>query len=435
MAIKRLMRRGEIADSPFRSLQEVERYLDLVQEQIEDEGNLLKQYQQQFSRIEKAHLLCAAPHEFKINDEDDGGTPSVPTRISPKIDAHKIDKIVIPKMDVLRKNFQLVDSLSEHIDMLETMHGNVSVAFRGSRGAPEALKAIKGLQRQAETKFSDALKFLSDIGTKYAPEPFRKLVEVTSTEMIQKLSFEKATTSLYCTEKDEGTLAFTFYVKLVDLTDEDDGDSFPEFYVVFTALLRSSGSSGGTVSRGPNKGLVKPIPSSTLDMTYYITVMHQFETPGKFNVGKQIKDHVDAMQALGTMLAAESISNTIGALPHNLDPEAMVKGNFRSGELVQTIEVDSDTLTFWFLTKVNKAMAAKLTNSLLVDVRGMLKSTVKKAAFKVKSVTKGRSYGVRFTLTNPAAHEQMDIHAVQFMKDTFGLDDLKLRQIVQIVNA
>jgi hypothetical protein len=422
MAIKQLLvKRTQVAlaggandsaDTPFRSLQEVINHLKAIKVRVDDIDGLMKHYELQFSKANpKMAAKAASEIIFEVNPGA-GGKGGVRKPKGPKITLDKIDKVVIPRIETLRKNFILVDELSDKVDELDKLYNQVSVSFRSVRGGGDMLKSIKTLQRATSSKLQDALAFLNSVGERHVPTLFRQIVEATMAYVQPELDFKSHKTLVYAYEKGED-LAFAVYIQLNDLTD-DAGETYPKFYIVFNCVLAATG-----------KDQVTP--------TYYLTVMHDFATPGKYGLGKKISNPADASQALGLMLEMENVNTGIGVMPHNLDPAKVNKGKFRSGAKVSAIKVDPNTLTFELLKGVKAAEANEIAKTLYVDVKGML-THIKGAKLKIKVTSEAGRIVVKFTLTNLAKENQVSLDDVDFLRDNFGLDDAKLRKVIQIMN-
>lgn len=406
MAIKRVMCCTEIADSPFRSLQDVEKYLQSLKEQLNDAESLLRQYQSQFSRS-----VTAAPDlEFTINKD------SGPGKKSPKIGLDKIDKFVVPKLDKLRSNFMIVDQLSEDVDKLNTLFSTVSVDFRGNRGLSQMLNNIKAMRNSAEAKLDAALKFLSKIGEKYAPTPFKEMADEVCKKLSEDLEFSSYKTFIYAHQQVSGDITFTLYVQLLNLV-EEDGEQYPEFFIVFTCLLSPLATEKGV-----------------LTVENYVTVMNNFQTPGKFSPGRLVTNAKSALSNISTLLSLENISTSIGTLPHNLDPSKITKDKFKFGSKVANIEVDPNSISFAFLKQVKKDEAKSYANSLYVEVKNMF-ARIKNAQVKVKFTQEDGRFVVRFMLMNLATDKQINTNDLDFLKQQFDLDDNKLRKVIQIING
>jgi len=410
-------RNTEIADSPFRSLQDVQTHLDSLKTHIEDLDSLLKQYQLQFSKAQKFDApkakTLAAELEFNIN-KDQPRSKTRQTRRGQTITLDSIDKVVIPKLDVLRKNFSIADELSEQADDLDKLYNSVAVNFRGIRGSNDMLKNVKALQKSVEMKLDKALKFLSSIGEQHTPKNFRDFIEATIARIAPELDFKTHHTYMYGYETKDQDLAFAVYLELIGLTD-DEGNVYPKFYIVFNCVLRPSSD------------------KTQVDPVYYMTVMHDFATPGKYGLGKKVTTPDEAANVLGMMLELENINTAIGTQPHNLNPDRVNKGKFKAGNRVAKIQVDPNALTFELLKSVKASEANEIAKSLYVDVKAMM-SHIKGAHIKVKVEKVGTGFSIKFTLTSLAGKGQVSVNDIDFLKETFGLDDTKLRKVVKIIN-
>lgn len=407
MAVKRIMSCTEIADgSPFRSLTDVNRYLQQTKEELKDIDSLLRLYQAQFARIERQPLMAA--ESFKITREGkDGGDGG-------KIITDKIDSFKFPKMDELQKHFLVVDQLAEKSKELETIAATVSVQFKGVKGQPETLKGIKGMQTAVDAQYKKALTFLEQVGQKYAPTAFKELISGVKKKLGSSLSFKKSTTSVYAKTQDGGKLVFTVYIMLQGL-EEDDGSIHDKYFLVFTCIL-------SPLAADPKK----------LGVEYYVTVMQEFETPGHFHVGRRVGSETEALAEIGNLLSLENISNAIGTLPHGLT--GLDKGWFREADYVADLEVDAGSITFWFLKKVNKNSAGDLAIRLRPQIQSMLRH-IRNAHIKQRMLedADGRQ-GVVFTLTNLAAGDQLNINDLNTLKNEFKLSDQQVNDIVKVVN-
>jgi hypothetical protein len=408
MAIRKfsLLKTSEIAEAPFRSLQEVEDYLNQqVKKTLDELDSLLRQYQLQFSRIETKSAL-----EFRINRTGDpkksGG--------GGKFSIDKIDKIVVPNLKALRQQFDVVDNISDQVESLEALFNNVSVQFRGTRGLDATLKNIKSMHRAAQAKMDKALTFLGKVGSKYEPTPFRELVNATMQLVAPNLDFKDGSSLLYAHENREGFMTFTHYVKLRGLRDSEDG-VYPQFFLVFTCILKHS----------DQKTKVMP--------HYYVTVMHEFSAPGKFGLGRQVDSPQKAATALSLMLELENVGNAIGTLPHNLDPNKVTPSKFSVGSKVAKITVDTSSFAFELLASIKEDEAKKIATTIYTELKGML-AHIKRAQLKAKVVKEGGRYTIRYTLTNLAPSDKVSTQDVDWLKEHFGLEDDKLRRVVQIIN-
>lgn len=410
MAVKRLFGVTEIASTQFRSLSDAERYLRKIQEEVKDASSLLRAYEAQFAKIARQPIL-AADISFKINTDPNkkGGG---------KIVTDKIDKVIIPKLDALKKNFEVVDALSEKVQELEAMEANIAVSFKGVRGQQELIKSIRAMKAGIEAQMKKAKEHLETVGQKHAPAPFKDFLKAVSAKLTQDLDFSKSKLSVYAWQTPADEQAFTVYIELTNLV-EDTGDVYPKFFIVFTCVL------------APISG-----DKTQLSLEYYVTVMHDFQSPGKFHEGRRVFNPKEAMTEIGHLLSMENISHAIGTLPHNLhtvDPKVL-KVKAGAGPKVLKVEVDPSSLIFWFIKSVKEKEAKDLMISMAVDVKAMM-SHIRGAQIKMRMIEGDEGHlGAKFSLINPAKDGQIDVQAVDWMRDTFKLRDDQVREIVKVIN-
>lgn len=411
MAIRKfnLLTTSEIAESPFRSLQEVDDYLDQkVKEKLNELDALLRQYQLQFSRTE-----VRSSEELFIINRNAGGKEV--RKAGSKFKIEKIDKIVVPKMDVLAQNFAVIEEIADQVESLATLYNTMALNFRGVRGANDTLKNIKAMQRAFQAKMDKALAFLQAIGTKYEPAQFNELVEKTMLIVSEELDYQKYAQYLYAYTSKDGDLVFTHYVELQGLVN-DEGEIYPKFYLVFTCKLVKS----------DEKNKVLP--------HFYVTVLREFTSPGKFPVGREIDGPQRAMAALGMMLDLENVGSGIGTIPHNLDPDKTPKDKLAMGSKVATFKVVPDGFEFTLLKGVTKKDAPEIFQSLWQDCKTMV-GKIPKARLKAKpGVDKEGRITLRIWLTNLAPSDKLSTQDLDFLQDHFGLDDAKLRRVVKVIN-
>lgn len=408
MAIKqfKLLGSTEVADGPFRSLTEVERYLGAVKVNLTELESLLRQLQTQFAKNETATIEFVVNRDDKLKPKGGSGSGN---RIT-------LDKVVVPKLDSLRKNFSIVEELSDKVEMLDSLYNSVAVNFKDVRGSKDTLNNIKAMQKSAKAKMDEALKFLNTVGSKYVPTEFKELIETTIGYVSPNLTFKSHETLIYAYETNEGHVAFSVYIKLKGLID-DEGHQYPEFYIVFTCILKPSSERG------------------KVDAHYYVTVMQDFSAPGKYLLGKEVDSPAKAASALGLMLEMENISTAIGVLPHNLDPKKLKKDKFSIGSRIAKIEVDPNAISFHMLKGVSKVGVEEAAKALYMEMKGML-AHIKKAKLKVRIGQDEGRFVIRFTLTNLAREDQVSINDIDFLKEHFPqLDDTKLRQVVKVINS
>lgn len=411
-ASTKLMSISDLADgSKFRSLPEVEKYLDSVLQKISNLEGLLNQYQLQFARVRELSSM-----EFVINpDQSPSGKGT-----GKKLSLDQTVDIKVPRMDLLQKNFAIVEELAEQVNGLTSLYNSVTVNFRTIRGSAATLDNIKKLKNVAQQKLDKALKFLQNVGTKHVPGPFQEFVNATCALVTPSLQFKDSDFFVYAYQNKEEQLSFCVYVELKGLVTNDASDFYPKFYLVFTASLI------------PKDKKVYP--------KYQVTVLHDFAAPGTFPAGREVADPAAASRVLGTLLDLENVSTSIGVVPHNVDPK-LKPSKFTVSKFIRSLIVDPDSLEFSLVPGLSTQKVNEVAQTLYTEVKTLIE--VKNAKIKVKifkdAVRAGKSkqenYVIRFTLSNIARDDQISVMDLDFLKEQFNLDDNKLRQVVRVINS
>jgi hypothetical protein len=397
----------ELAEHNFRSLEEIERYLEELKKQVTDFDSLLQKYQSQFAKT----AMTAAPIEFKINVKQDL-TPKA--KKGPAILIDHIDKFVIPKMDVLRKNFQIVDELYEDLDKLRSLESTVSLHFKSKAGSGKTLEGIKKLKLLTEQKVRKALEFLEKVGTKHEPTLFKTFVQKVADRLEDEIDYKGYENIVYVHETVDKELVFTHYLKLIGVSD-DEGSQFKEIYVVFTCVLT------------PSEG--------KLGAAYYVNTLYEFATPGKFDRGTVVDSVKAALAVIGIQLDLElNFSSMLGTLPMNLDMNKITKNLFTSRNYIQSVSGDENLLEFTFTKDIKtEADASKVAETLYPEVRALQAHS--KGKLKVRLTKDLGRYKVIFKLANVAGQGQVSVDDLRFLRDKLGVDEDRLRKIVRIING
>jgi hypothetical protein len=416
MTIRKLrITKAMAAERTFRTLPEVDQFLDGIKEKLSDLDELTKSFQNQFARVEKAiskDPQLASPFSFKVDFQGDGSDDS---KKKMNIKTGKFDKVVIPKPEILRKNFDVVVELYDQYETLQNVYNSVATNLRGVSGSVNTLKNIKAMMQSAKSKIDKALKFLETVGQKYSPEPFKKLVESTMDLVEQGLDFQSYENFLYATETPHKELQFTHYVKLQGLMD-NDGGQFPVFYVVFTCILKPEGDK------------VQP--------EFYVTVMHEFQAPGTFNPGRQLSDSKSGQVAVFTLFHLENVSNSLGTVPHNIDPAKLTKDKFSVAQAIKGVEATPDSILFVLLKNTPKKAIPEIAGILYNELKAKIQGRMKNVRLKAKVTKTEAGYSaIQFTLVNLAENDEVSVHDLDYLKEVLKVDDAKMRQIVRILNT
>lgn len=401
-----LKERADLAEHNFRSLEEMERYLKGLEEDVTNLGELVNQYEKKFEKS----CVTAAETVFKVTLDDNA--PRKVKQGDKTITVNRWQKIVIPKMDQLRSNFSVVDELYEKLEVLHTLEGSLKSNFKAKHGAGSVLKGIERLRKVTEGKIATALRFLQNIATKHVPEPFTLLIEKTLDVLSKTIQHESYETFLYVHENPNGNFQFTAYIRLLNVSDEE-GKVYHDLYLVFTCELTNL--------------------RKETTITYYVTLLHDFVTPGKFPPGTEIDSPKAAITVLGTLLELENFSNSLGTLPM-VTTNDVTKNSFSVKDKIHSFEADSHSWEFVLVKSLkDEKEISKIVQQLYLEVKASMVRI--KPKLKVRTTKRGGSTVVQFTLTNLADSSQVSVNDLDFLRTKLGIDDDKLRRIVRVING
>lgn len=394
------------AEHNFRTLEEIERYLETLKQRFVENVTLLHKYEVQFARTEQA-----ATTEFKINVTKTG--KPMKRRAGPHIQVNKFKRVAIPDVEKLSKNFALVDELFGMLDTLKTLESIAMVNFKGKPGVGKIVEGIKQRRAVTEKAIKKAQDFLTNIGEKKEPTVFKDFVEQISKILEAHLDYEDFENFVYLTPDQNSRFRFTHYLRLIGLTD-DENNEYTELYVVFTCILI-------------------PIGKKQVEAEYYVNVLYEFQTPGKFETGTRVDAAKGAALVIGTILEQENFANTLGTLPLNLDESKIKKEQFGVKGKIFSVEVDEKTISFNLNKGVKEGEIARIVQQLYVDVKGLVHRV--RAKLKVRVTKALGRHKITFTLSNVAGDGQVSVDDAKWLQEQFGVDDDKLRRIVRIING
>jgi hypothetical protein len=396
---------SDLAEHNFRSLEEVEKYVNTLTLKIREDLSLLNKYEIQF-----AHTETSATLELKVNVTKTGKARK--TRAGQHIMVQKFKKVVIPEAGRLAKNFAVLDELFDDLDKLKTVENIVSVSFRAKPGAGKMIEGIKTRRKITEKGVQKAQEFLTRIGKKYEPTPFKEFVQAIFDKLVEELDYDSTEQFIYVTPDQNQRLRFTHYLRLIGLED-DEGRVLPELYLVFTCIIT-------------------PIQKKQVEAQYWVNVISEFQTPGKFETGTEVDTVKGAVLDIGMKLDSENFANTLGTIPLNLD-KTPKKEQFSVKKKIFSIEVDEHSISF----VLNKGVKDQEINSIIENLYGDVKGLLHKMRAKLKvrvSVELGRKKIV-FTLANLAKDGQATMEDLRWIQEMTGIDDDKLRKITRTVNG
>lgn len=442
----------------FRYLQDVQVFLDDLDEQIKDTLQRVRNQQQVMARriSTRAHsqavsasldLLDAAVHlqrapstltasslafrdlgthkaiasleQFVISDGNTGPGRSV----RQKIDL-RMDKVVIPQVKKLKDQYALVEDLYKQMRVLESVETQVTMQFRDSRDLPKILRGIQDKKKELARGLREVFQFLKDVANAHVPKAFKEYVAAVAAELAEHVVFRASRTLLYVTVSDKGSLIFTSYIVLEDALNED-GELAPQLYI----------------SIQWNQGLMKQ--GKEVEAPYIkLWLDHDLELPNglaRRSWGQSVSSVNTAVRAIGTMLDLENFSSSIGVVPLSLrlkiDPGAISKKDFSFRDYIQRVAVDTDKNLLRFTLSrvkgVDKNSIQEIAKALYPEVQAMMRGS-RTTRMRMKIEREADNWHIDFIVTEIARGTAISLNDLEFLRTRFGLNDRQLRKVSQI---
>jgi hypothetical protein len=380
----------------FRSLKEVERYLEKMRQQIRDDMQLAEEQTKKLQAMSRRALKAT---EFKILDISGG--PGY--KVKKKTIGVNFPVVKVPNKEVLTKNYTLAEKLTEQFKELEAQENTVKMTFRGNPAADRLLGEFAKLKSDLEKQMRTLFQELSNVAKGHAPKEYKDFVQELANELNenQYIECDEITNFTYVSVDKEGNLVFAGYIVMNNAI-SDEGEEIPHLYVTLKWTV------GGNVE---------------------VFVEHDFVQPGLLTGGVTIGSVQEAAKAITRQLAMEGFSSQIGNLPVSMQvrmPEN--KEAFTAAPFVNSISSEGDKLIFSLKPEGVKNLE-QIKGQLFLEVKGMLK--------------KKRSTGIRmrvidndviFTFTNLDQSGGVTPHDLEFLEDKYRLTQQQLRKIANEIN-
>lgn len=390
----------------FRSLKEVERYLQEVQQQLRDDLQLAEQQTKQLHSMAQKALKAS---EFKLNILDISGNPGG-GKGKKKTIGVDFPVVKVPKMNQLTNSYAMAEKLTEQFKELEANENNVRMTFRNNPAADKLLGEFAKLKRDLEKQMRALFTELSSIADGHAPQEYKDFVQALADELNknQYIECESIKTFTYVSVTPGGHLVFAGYIVLNNAV-SDEGEEIPHLYVTLKWTVDET------------------------HPTVAVFVEHDFVQPGLLYGGETISSVSDAAKAITTQLAMEGFSSQIGNLPVSMQLRfpsgGLDKSAFTAAQHVDKVESEGDMLTF-HLKPSGIANLENIKGQLFLEVKGMLK---KKRSTGVRMRVDGNK--VIFTFTNLDQSGGITPHDLEWLEEKYKLSQPQLRKIANEINS
>lgn len=394
----------------FRYIDDVNRFLSQMSEEIDELESLIQVQQKQLAYLQKprdnvkATLLKAATFEFTI-DPDAGAKK---THLKRKIDP-ELTKVVVPNVKKLEEQYGLSEDLYERHRMLEAMETQISMGFPDRRGEAyeEAVAGIRKLKAKVAEALKKVLGFLNEVAAEHVPRTFQKYMDAIVQEVQEHVTFESNQVFLYVSATGDGRLAFTYYLMLQNATN-DEGMITPHLYISVQWIVSES---------------------------VHVQINHEYELPNSLmkDPGSEVESVGEAVREISHLLDLEDFSTSLGTVPLatqlKMDPSKITEGMFTYKSFIKKVAIDSNSLVFNLRPGVTKDQVEEIKYPLYQEVKELFKRS-RNIKLRMKVSTKQ----IEFEIVNVAQRGEVNFTDAEFLKDRFGISDQQLRKVVQVLN-
>lgn len=398
----------------FRYLEDAVRYVGSIDKELDEYGQL----------ISKQHALLAYLYKPKSWVTESLNRVTAALTISSSVEGSddytafdsKLDKIV-PSIRQLQKQYGLVEDMYRKYRSLESIEIQINMAFADGRDLQKALGEIYRVKNKVVEQMRKILTYLNDVAKAHVPSNFQNYMEVIRGEVEEHVLFKDSSLFLYVNVTDTGNLAFTYYLMLEDVVNQE-GEVSPHLYIAVQLVLDINGRE-------------EPCVNVYLD--------YDFELPNQLlndGMGMSVDSAQSAIQALSTMLETESFKSSLGVLPLtvNKNSEFLASDLFNYRDYINKVAVDGSTMIF-ILKKLeaSKDVVKTIAYKLSQEVKELIRrSKNTRLAMDIEKVED--TYSIVFRIIGNSEGE-FSTYDAEFLKYRFGLTDTQLRRVVNILNA
>lgn len=399
---------SDVAVNNFRSLDEIQRVVDQIENEVNDSGKLLKKHRQEFASYVKANGIS-----FKINFDPTRKTQPSKDVKKNDIDVGDVKKVTIPNVTKLKNQYALVEDLHSKYRVLESLETQIQMNFKSKADSETALEGIRAVKAKVSDQLSECFAFLNTIATKHVPKEFETYMEAIAAKVSQQIHFEDDQVFLYVSVDPAGRIQFSYYIMLKNVLNES-GEVYPSLYLVVSWVLKLHAKDAGA--------------------GVFVNLLHEFEVPGSLDRGTSVSSVSEAIKAITHMFELENLSTELGVLPLKFNVKDFKDRQFSYQQFIERVDVNDDSMDFVLRqsSRLDDKTINTIASQLYLEVQSLLKKS--RATLRVKRVKKGSKIILRYTMTSVAGPLDVSLHDAEFLKDRFGLTHNQLRKVVDIIN-
>ncbi len=289
-----------------------------------------------------------------------------------------LEKFRPPKLSNVTQHTDVINELHDRSLELDSIEALLIQGFAGSRGQPAALKAIRTLKKSVDSLLQNAFTSLAKVAESSLPKEVRALGDAVTEFLINNLdekTYDNMTETAYVVRTSENLWHYTIYVGIEGLKNEQ-GYVFDDYNVVLSAMI-----------------------DQHKKVHYYLTTLADFRLPGKFPLGKEIKNAGEIKTVLSIMLRHNDVINVLDKHPMPVSPAKSKSFTKIPGVADATVE---DDILILKLTKKNTPPTA--VAEIVKQVIPMLKLLVGNKSRKLdiiwKPIAPGKVHSLHFILAS-----------------------------------
>lgn len=290
-------------------------------------------------------------------------------------------KYVVPPLRELKAHIDVLDRFYDNMVELDAAEALVKQAFAGQKKQPEALRAIKELRLEVDEKLNDAYQSLNELTRKHIPKGVERQFEALKGYLITVLpvnSYDDMTAMYYVVpdKTDKSIMQFCCYLGLDGLKNRE-GYRYDLYYFVLTGVVQNTGA-----------------------LEFYLNSLPNFILPGRFPLGKQIRDTNAMKQHVDMLLSHNDFVATHEKLPLPFDQERANKAGFTTLKHVESVHVADDTFTVVFTPDIStRAKAKPVVLNIMARLNSILGENKTAKIFQPEYIKRGGKPAVKFILT------------------------------------
>ena len=275
-----------------------------------------------------------------------------------------------PKLKDIKKHSDVVNRLYASSDELDAAEASLKQAFAGNKRQKVILQEIAHLKSEVNDTLNAALDALQEMAEQHAPAPLTKLTDSLVSYMLDAIDQKQYTDMnrqvfVVNDEDDHSLMHFSNYIGVENLK-ATSGFTYDTYYVVLTGVVTQEGK-----------------------LSFFLNSFPDFKVPGKFPIGKEVKNIEEVRRRLDLLLAHNDIAISLDKLPMPIDKNKAKNLGMTSLKGVEDVTVDDDSL----IVLMTPGITQKAELEIVIGIKARLRaitgnkdvvSTYKKSTIKGK---------------------------------------------------